>query len=129
MESSGVEGRIHVSQEAYERLKNEYFFEERGTQDIKGIGTVLTYFYKQRRFVKTDSGHKIRKSNLTPPTLRKKGDALSARTSGSIGDSPSVRASLNRVPSLRASTKDLAPQNSRSFSRQSSRQSARQKIT
>jgi class 3 adenylate cyclase len=44
MESSGEIGRIQVTQEVYARLRDEFLLEERGTIDIKGKGTMTTYF-------------------------------------------------------------------------------------
>eukprot|EP01116_Phalansterium_solitarium_P017031 TRINITY_DN4101_c0_g1_i5.p1 TRINITY_DN4101_c0_g1~~TRINITY_DN4101_c0_g1_i5.p1 ORF type:complete len:1760 (+),score=718.95 TRINITY_DN4101_c0_g1_i5:237-5516(+) len=67
MESSGVPGRIQVSHKAFENLNSSYLFEERGKMDIKGKGAMLTYLYKDRRFVRTDSGRVIRRATLTPP--------------------------------------------------------------
>lgn len=44
LESSGVAGKIHVSSDCYEILKDRFEFENRGEIDIKGIGKVHTYF-------------------------------------------------------------------------------------
>jgi class 3 adenylate cyclase len=44
MESHGVPGRIHVSREVYERLKNDFEFEARGLTSLKGVGEVESYF-------------------------------------------------------------------------------------
>lgn len=44
MESTGEVGRIQVSQEIYARLRENFFFEERGEVEIKGIGRMKTYF-------------------------------------------------------------------------------------
>jgi class 3 adenylate cyclase len=49
MESHGVPGRIHVSTQAYEILRDRYLFEERGVVEIKGIGQMRTYFLSGRR--------------------------------------------------------------------------------
>jgi adenylate cyclase len=44
MESHGVPGRIHVSEE-YQRLTKETFlFEERGATELKGVGVARTFF-------------------------------------------------------------------------------------
>ncbi|MEB3358542.1 MAG: adenylate/guanylate cyclase domain-containing protein [Synechococcales bacterium] len=44
MESQGVPDRIQVTPAVYERLRDRYHFEERGRIDIKGRGTMTTYF-------------------------------------------------------------------------------------
>jgi class 3 adenylate cyclase len=46
MESHGEAGKIHVSEEVYEALKEKFVFEERGEIDIKGKGTMRTWFLK-----------------------------------------------------------------------------------
>jgi adenylate cyclase len=49
MESHGVNGTIHVTARTYERLRHTYAFEERGAVEIKGMGTMQTYFLTGRR--------------------------------------------------------------------------------
>ena len=49
MESTDVEGRIQVPQSVYERLKDDYVFEERGDIDIKGKGLMHTWYLVGRR--------------------------------------------------------------------------------
>jgi adenylate cyclase len=44
METTGDVGKIHVSQDAYERLKAEFVLEARGPIDVKGKGPMLTWF-------------------------------------------------------------------------------------
>jgi class 3 adenylate cyclase len=44
MESSGVPGRIQVTEETYRRLLLTHRFECRGQIDIKGKGPMTTYF-------------------------------------------------------------------------------------
>ncbi|HEY9611804.1 PAS domain-containing protein, partial [Allocoleopsis sp.] len=44
MESSGQPGSIQVTKATYERLKNKYIFEKRGTIDVKGKGEMETYW-------------------------------------------------------------------------------------
>lgn len=48
MESHGIPGAIQVSRATYERLKDKYLFEERGTIDVKGKGEMSTYILKSR---------------------------------------------------------------------------------
>lgn len=49
MESSGEPGRIQVTQTTYELLKDDYEFEERGEQEIKGKGWMVTHWLLRRR--------------------------------------------------------------------------------
>ena len=44
MESSGEIGKIQVSTDFYEGLKNDFMFIERGEIEIKGKGKMKTYF-------------------------------------------------------------------------------------
>lgn len=44
MESSGEPGKIHVSADVYEALKDKFEFEERGEIEVKGKGKMRTYF-------------------------------------------------------------------------------------
>ncbi len=48
MESHGEPGRIHVSKEVYEILKNDprFIFDDRGVIDVKGKGRLRTYFLR-----------------------------------------------------------------------------------
>jgi class 3 adenylate cyclase len=44
MESSGQPGSIQVTAATYERLKDKYVFEKRGTIKVKGKGEMVTYW-------------------------------------------------------------------------------------
>jgi len=44
MESHGEAGKIHVSEEVYEVLKDKFVFEMRGEMEIKGKGVMRTWF-------------------------------------------------------------------------------------
>ena len=44
MESHGEPGRTHVAAATYELLRDRFQFEERGTIDVKGKGSMKTYF-------------------------------------------------------------------------------------
>jgi adenylate cyclase len=44
METTGAEGKIQVSPEAYERLKEHFVLEERGWVNVKGKGRMHTWF-------------------------------------------------------------------------------------
>ena len=49
MESSGVPGRIQVTEETYRRLCARYTFEPRGQIEVKGKGSMTTYFLVGRQ--------------------------------------------------------------------------------
>ena len=49
MESHGVPGAVQVTEATYQRLKERYCFEERGTVDVKGKGPMQTYLLTGRR--------------------------------------------------------------------------------
>ncbi len=49
MESQGIPGAIQVTDATYERLKDQYLFEERARILIKGKGMMNTYLLKGRR--------------------------------------------------------------------------------
>jgi class 3 adenylate cyclase len=44
MESHGEAGKIHVSEEVYDALKEKFVFEERGEMEVKGKGVMRTFF-------------------------------------------------------------------------------------
>ena len=44
METYGEHGKIHISKETYNFIKDKYSCEDRGEIDIKGIGPLHTYF-------------------------------------------------------------------------------------
>lgn len=44
MESSGLPGKIQVTETVYERLKHQFHFEERGPVEVKGKGEMMTYW-------------------------------------------------------------------------------------
>jgi adenylate cyclase len=49
METTDVEGRIQVPQDVYERLNHAFLLEERGDVDVKGKGTMHTWYLVGRR--------------------------------------------------------------------------------
>jgi class 3 adenylate cyclase len=49
MESSGEAGRIHATEAIHAKLQREFLFEERGMIDVKGRGTMRTYFLKAKK--------------------------------------------------------------------------------
>ncbi|MGE5658953.1 MAG: adenylate/guanylate cyclase domain-containing protein [Actinomycetota bacterium] len=48
MESHGIPGMIQVTESTYDRLKNHYQFEQRGTINVKGKGEMTTYLLTGR---------------------------------------------------------------------------------
>jgi class 3 adenylate cyclase len=55
MESSGVPGKIQVTEATYERLKERYEFEKRGQVAVKGRGEMTTYWLVGDNLVQTNS--------------------------------------------------------------------------
>jgi adenylate cyclase len=49
MEATDVEGRIQVPHDVYQRLTNAFDFEDRGEIDVKGKGTMHTWYLTGRR--------------------------------------------------------------------------------
>lgn len=49
MESHGIAGKVQVSRDVRERLKDRFVFEERGTINLKGIGEMATCILTERR--------------------------------------------------------------------------------
>ena len=44
MESTGIAGKIQLTQEVYEHLKDDFVLEKRGIIDVKGKGQMSTWF-------------------------------------------------------------------------------------
>ena len=49
MELTGVAGRVQVSQETFELLKEDFVLEPRGEGEVKGKGVISTWFLLGRR--------------------------------------------------------------------------------
>ncbi|AFZ18601.1 adenylate/guanylate cyclase domain-containing protein [Allocoleopsis franciscana] len=49
MESSGIPGKIQVTDQTYQRLKDQFELEERGSIIIKGKGKMMTYWLTGRK--------------------------------------------------------------------------------
>jgi class 3 adenylate cyclase len=49
MESHGVAGKIQVTEATYQRLKDKYCLEPRGTIDVKGKGEMTTYWLVSKK--------------------------------------------------------------------------------
>ena len=48
MESSGVPGEIHITEDSYDLIKDQYIFEQREPIEIKGKGLMQTYFVVEK---------------------------------------------------------------------------------
>jgi class 3 adenylate cyclase len=59
MESQGIAGCIQVTESTYERLRDEFIFEERGVLQVKGKGEMVTYFLKGRKALSKDEDLEI----------------------------------------------------------------------
>jgi len=53
MESSGLPGMVHLSEQTQEALKGKFLLEERGFVECKGLGQVKTFFLKGREVAAT----------------------------------------------------------------------------
>jgi hypothetical protein len=51
MESSGIPGRIQVTEDVVNLLDDTFVFEKRGPIEVKGKGTMTTYFLVERKQV------------------------------------------------------------------------------
>ncbi len=49
MESFGMPGKIHLSEQTQAKLDSEFNLEERGMVECKGLGQVKTFFLNGRR--------------------------------------------------------------------------------
>ncbi|MDY7012688.1 MAG: adenylate/guanylate cyclase domain-containing protein, partial [Cyanobacteriota bacterium] len=49
MEASAEPGTIQVTPETYERLKDKYWFDKRGTIEVKGKGAMTTYWLREKQ--------------------------------------------------------------------------------
>ena len=49
LESTGVPNRIHVSDAVQIRLHDDYEFEDRGDVEVKGKGSIHTWFLERRK--------------------------------------------------------------------------------
>ena len=68
MESSGLPGRIQVTEAVYDRLRSAYDFEARGEIEIKGKGRLRTYLLIGRRSPEHPEGPgaaRIRQQSMT----------------------------------------------------------------
>jgi adenylate cyclase len=60
METTGVVGKIQVSQEAYERLKDDFVLDECGEIEVKGKGRMRTWFLIEQKNVRSPTAFAAR---------------------------------------------------------------------
>lgn len=48
MESSGVAGRVQISEATWERVRDDFVCASRGTIEVKGKGPMQTWFLERR---------------------------------------------------------------------------------
>jgi adenylate cyclase len=59
MESTDSVGRIQVPEDIYERLKDEFVLQERGRIEVKGKGTMRTWYLVGRKAVASDTPDRV----------------------------------------------------------------------
>ncbi|MCB5184196.1 adenylate/guanylate cyclase domain-containing protein [Methylobacillus gramineus] len=59
MEHTGLPNEIQVSAASYQLLKDDYVFEPRGLVEIKGKGSVETYWLKAKRTMRSSNSNEI----------------------------------------------------------------------
>jgi class 3 adenylate cyclase len=60
MESLGVAGRIQVTAETYELLKDKYCVEKRGAIFVKGKGEMITYWLTGRKICNLNTSYEVK---------------------------------------------------------------------
>ena len=71
MESSGLPGRVQISEQTAALLDNEFIIEERGTIDVKGKGSMKTYwlFEHRREQVPASNESEIPQASVDPKNV------------------------------------------------------------
>ena len=69
MESHGIPGCIQVSQATYERLRDNYLFEERGVIQVKGKGEMMTYLLRSKKLTQDDGNCNGENSSATDKAI------------------------------------------------------------
>jgi class 3 adenylate cyclase len=64
MESLGMPGRVHVSEAVAQALAGKFAFTERGPIEVKGAGTMRTYF------LGSNAGHVVRYARCSVLVVR-----------------------------------------------------------
>eukprot|EP01116_Phalansterium_solitarium_P017037 TRINITY_DN4101_c1_g1_i1.p1 TRINITY_DN4101_c1_g1~~TRINITY_DN4101_c1_g1_i1.p1 ORF type:complete len:1696 (-),score=422.37 TRINITY_DN4101_c1_g1_i1:277-5364(-) len=100
MESTGVAGKIQISDATYQLLeKSEFIFEERGRVEVKGKGQMLTYMFKARRVFRSESGRLQQRAAITPPKAMRRPNS---RSQSALSGGPGLRADPTIAESLLA---------------------------
>jgi adenylate cyclase len=71
MESTGVEGRIQMPQDVYERLNDEFLLEDRGDVEVKGKGLMHTWFLVALRELESLREPRANQGDAGVPVIRK----------------------------------------------------------
>ena len=90
MESSGLPGRIQVTEAVYERLCSTYDFETRGEVEVKGKGRLSTYLLNGRlpgahERIQASGKHHRRSADPARPTAEPCPVALLVAVNGLVG--------------------------------------------
>jgi adenylate cyclase len=70
MESTGVEGRIQMPQDGYERLNDEFLLEDRGDVEVKGKGMMHTWFLVAQRELESLREARANQDGAGVPVIR-----------------------------------------------------------
>jgi adenylate cyclase len=65
MESTDSAGRIQVPEDIYERLRDEFVLQERGRIEVKGKGTMRTWYLVGRKAVASDTPDRVAEESHT----------------------------------------------------------------
>nr|AML78261.1 putative LOV domain-containing protein [Glaucocystis sp. BC-2016] len=96
MESHGVPGKIQVSKDFYEHVRDNFNFEKRGTIHVKGKGPMCTYFLLSR---KSDTLKPCSLGTCCNPSLDKQ-----RSVGGTLGDSLDLPVHPSRATAHLSST-------------------------
>jgi adenylate cyclase len=70
MESTGVEGRIQMPQDVYERLNDQFLLEDRGEVEVKGKGMMHTWFLVAQRELESLREARAHRDGAGVPVIR-----------------------------------------------------------
>ncbi|HEY9636223.1 MAG TPA: adenylate/guanylate cyclase domain-containing protein [Coleofasciculaceae cyanobacterium] len=69
MESQGIPSCIQVTQVTYERLRDNYLFEERGVIQVKGKGEMMTYLLISKKLTQDESNCHSQSTSATDKAI------------------------------------------------------------